>query len=369
MRTKLSLLLLSLTGAALTACNSGAGNPAANNSANSIESIPVESVLNVTIANHSGNKSLQAGSDADIGVAVTADKRLFWYQDGKFWATVWHFADKPTGVWYNGTSVYVTTEGKELKKCDVDAANHLDCKTIDTFQDIPFSPKFDKYGNGFVRTLDRSTLERKFSQIRLFAYVNNKYIERVEDLKFDGVELALSAKLSLQPDGSLIGISPAADDQGNSLIKRCYNMGNYNYSNCSLIKAVSPDPYDLRTHMNGRDKISIEYVNVVNHKVRLLRYFSPVADYGYGNTYQFLETNDSAQQIDNFASHMFERHFFIAQDSSFSASSAGDATYVTWNGEKSAIKKCNGDTVPTCSTFDTTASEFIAVSFFNRFDN
>lgn len=146
---KLSMLLLTLAGASLTACNSGAGGSptttaTATNMVNATESVPM-------LLDNAGIKA-----SGTIGVVVTAEGNLDYYMDDKFMGVKYHFEDTPHSVdlvSVNPLIIYVTTQAKlggELKKCTVNASNKLVCATIDRFQDYPVAAKFDEFGNGYA---------------------------------------------------------------------------------------------------------------------------------------------------------------------------------------------------------------------------
>ena len=172
---KLSILLLTLAGASLTACNSGASGASTPNSTNLAH-------------NESSVKSTQDTSlGHNIGLVITKDGNLDFYKDDKFISTVWKFEDTPTAVRIASVGdlatnkplvAYIATRDGDgiLKRCTAAplSGDGMDCVTIDRFKDPVSAANLDENGDGYAISIgddfddDYSTVSK---------YVNNKLID------------------------------------------------------------------------------------------------------------------------------------------------------------------------------------------------
>lgn len=91
------------------------------------------------------------------GYVITGDNNLYFYQNDKFVKTLHHFDKMPTSIDYTGNSIYVTTLGNTLEKCNLNG----DCSTIDSsfgngniLGGSPIGVSFNTSGIGFVVTRD-----------------------------------------------------------------------------------------------------------------------------------------------------------------------------------------------------------------------
>ncbi|RTL02480.1 MAG: hypothetical protein EKK57_01865 [Proteobacteria bacterium] len=90
--------------------------------------------------------------DNGNGFVITKEKYLNRYAGDKFVGRAHTFADEPSGVSYvsSNKAVYVTTSGKELKKCSF--FDYDNCSTLDSFRNKPIGVAFNGSGKGFVIT-------------------------------------------------------------------------------------------------------------------------------------------------------------------------------------------------------------------------
>lgn len=90
--------------------------------------------------------------DNGNGFVITKEKYLNRYAGDKFVGRAHTFADEPSGVSYvsSNQAVYVTTSGKELKKCSF--FDYDNCSTLDSFKNKPIGVSFNGSGKGFVIT-------------------------------------------------------------------------------------------------------------------------------------------------------------------------------------------------------------------------
>lgn len=169
---KLSLLLLALSGAGLTACNSGSSSATQapkQNTVASIESI-TEQKINASEGIAESTPSIKADEHATIGYVITKDGNLDFYKNDKFIGVVHKFEDKgnkvqiaEVGDGYNLNIVYVSTyahprtlpEQGVIHKCFISAnGNSASCSEIYRIEDGASIENFafDGNGNGYVQT-------------------------------------------------------------------------------------------------------------------------------------------------------------------------------------------------------------------------
>lgn len=170
---KLSLLLLALSGASLTACNSGSSStqaPKQNTVANT-ESVTAQK-LNASEGIAESTPSIKADEHATIGYVITKDGNLDFYKNDEFIGVVHKFEDKgnkvqiaQVGDGVNPNIVYVSTYAKPslkrfpeqgvIHRCIISASGKsANCSEIYRRQDDPSIGNFtfDGNGNGYVNT-------------------------------------------------------------------------------------------------------------------------------------------------------------------------------------------------------------------------
>lgn len=164
---KLSLLLLALSGAGLTACNSGSSStqaPKQNTVANteSVTEQKLDASESIVLSN-----PLQ-GVHGTIGVAVTDGKNLDYYRDDKFIGIIHKFEDVPDRVQIaqvgirgtQSTIIYVVTyspnyTAKLIHKCvQPPSGGNFVCSQIYSTKEAITGIRFDGNGNGYALISD-----------------------------------------------------------------------------------------------------------------------------------------------------------------------------------------------------------------------
>jgi hypothetical protein len=338
MKTKnLSLLLATLLGASLTACNSGAGSPTgtSSNQINNAESATTQQV-NVGAA---GN---------NIGFVGTDKGELEYYRNDKFIKILHKFEDKVTKVFIpdnrrGGVTLtfYVATEGDHLfggevylNRCVLDVGMiRATCNRIDTYYDtsedtnLSSSMFFDEQGNGYFMldpTVGNHTLptddNAKYS--RLGKYVNNtpvwtKYIKEVDLNDY----FALRGPQILEDDNGVIKITHGSE----------FSSG---------VASVDTNSNDLKASPVIDDTVNLFGI------ISLDKDYNGFSIYG-GNLYRVINGYRVGASL-----HEFE-------DSVEGISTTYFSVYVVTNGKE--LKKCNYD--GNCTTIDKFTNTPKAVAF------
>ena len=327
MTTKnLSLLLATLLGASLTACNSGAGSPISKstNQVNNTESVTTQEII-------------VGATDKNIGFVGTDNGDLEYYDNDKFIKIVHKFEDKVSKLYIanvqtDNITVYVATHSENhelyINKCVLETATTATtCNRIDTYDDVgadtpPYSSMFfDLYGNGYVmlgttKSYFVDTDNNKYS--RLGKYISNtlvwtKYIK----------ETFLSDNKALE--------SPQILKDDNGVIQIAHYHG---------VASVDTNSNDLKASPVIDDTVNLFGI------ISLYKDYNGFSIYG-GNLYRVINGYRVGASL-----HEFE-------DSVEGISTTYFSIYVVTTGKE--LKKCNYD--GNCTTIDKFTNTPKAVAF------
>ncbi|HCY39309.1 MAG TPA: hypothetical protein DHV02_05540 [Neisseriales bacterium] len=316
MTTKnLSLLLATLLGASLTACNSGAGSPISKstNQVNNTESVTTQEII-------------VGATDKNIGFVGTDNGDLEYYDNDKFIKIVHKFEDKVSKLYIanvqtDNITVYVATHSENhelyINKCVLETATTATtCNRIDTYDDVgadtpPYSSMFfDLYGNGYVmlgttKSYFVDTDNNKYS--RLGKYISNtlvwtKYIK----------ETFLSDNKALE--------SPQILKDDNGVIQIAHYHG---------VASVDTNSNDLKASSVIQDTYGVFGIKSLD------QYYNGFS-LSYNNIYRIIDGHRVSASL----------HKFIDEVSEMSTTN--DSVYVVTKGKE--LKKCNYD--GNCATID-----------------
>ena len=327
MKTKnLSLLLATLLGASLTACNSGAGSPISKstNQVNNTESVTTQEII-------------VGATDKNIGFVGTDNGDLEYYDNDKFIKIVHKFEDKVSKLYIanvqtDNITVYVATHSENhelyINKCVLETATTARaCNRVGTCDVVeadtpPYSSMFfDLYGNGYVmlgttKSYFVDTDNNKYS--RLGKYISNtlvwtKYIK----------ETFLSDNKALE--------SPQIRKDDNGVIQIDHYHG---------VASVDTNSNDLKASPVIDDTVNLFGI------ISLYKDYNGFSIYG-GNLYRVINGYRVGASL-----HEFE-------DSVEGISTTYFSVYVVTNGKE--LKKCNYD--GNCTTIDKFTNTPKAVAF------